>query len=54
MLIPDHFYTELTKLQAWLTGWKDAGRTEPPGAPVVWQLRRFIKEIESEVDTEDK
>ena len=36
-------YGELTKLQAWLTGWKDAGKLGPPGDNAVWQLRNILK-----------
>ena len=53
MQIPDHFYTELGKLRAWLTGWKEAGRTPPPGSEVIWQIQSFIKDVERE-DNKDQ
>lgn len=40
----DMLYSELTKLQAWHTGWREAGKLSPPGSEAVWQLRNIIKQ----------
>ena len=36
-------YQELTKLQAYMTGWRDAGKSTPPGSEAIWQLRNLLK-----------
>lgn len=36
-------YQELTKLQAYMTGWRDAGKLTPPGSEAIWQLRGLLK-----------
>jgi hypothetical protein len=40
----ESLYNQLTKLQAWHTGWHEAGKIPPPGAEAVWQLRQIIKD----------
>ena len=40
----DSLYKQLTKLQAYMTGWRDAGKMTPPGYEAVWQLRNILKD----------
>lgn len=39
----ESLYDQLTKLQAYITGWRDAGKMTPPGSEAVWQLRNLLK-----------
>lgn len=42
----ESLYQQLTKLQAYMTGWRDAGKVTPPGYEAVWQLRNLLKNAE--------
>jgi hypothetical protein len=39
----ESLYNQLTKLQAYTTGWSDAGKMPPPGSESIWQLRNLLK-----------
>lgn len=39
----ESLYDQLTKLQAYMTGWTDAGKMSPPGSEAIWQLRNLLK-----------
>lgn len=39
----ESLYDQLTKLQAYMTGWRDAGKMPPPGSEAIWQLRNLLK-----------
>lgn len=39
----DSLYDSLTKLQAYMTGWTNAGKMSPPGSEAVWQVRNLLK-----------
>lgn len=40
----DMLYAELTKLQAWHSGWHEAGKLPIPGSQAVWQVRQILKQ----------
>ena len=39
-------YDQLTKLQAYMTGWTDAGKMAPPGSEVLWQIDMMLRNKE--------